>query len=116
MDNNAARFVGSIPEYYDQGLAPMIFVDYAADIARRVAAFSPARVLKTAAGTGIVTRRLRDVLPAGSRLTVTDLNPPSSTSRAASFGPASRSSSSPPMPWRCPLPMAASTRSCANSA
>ena len=76
MDNNAAKFIGSIPEFYDHGLGPMIFVDYAADIARRVAAFSPARVLETAAGTGIVTRRLRDVLPAGSRLTATDLNPP----------------------------------------
>ena len=42
----------------------MIFVDYAAEMASRVAEFAPARVLETAAGTGIVTRRLRDVLPA----------------------------------------------------
>jgi len=54
----------------------MIFVDYAADIAQRVAAGSPARVLETAAVTGIVTRKLRDALPAGTRLTATDLNPP----------------------------------------
>jgi ubiquinone/menaquinone biosynthesis C-methylase UbiE len=40
-----------------------------------VAACTPARVLETAAGTGIVTRRLRDQLPAGVRLTATDLNP-----------------------------------------
>ena len=44
----------------------MIFVDYAEDIAQRVAASNPAQVLETAAGTGIVTRRLRDRL-AGRR-------------------------------------------------
>jgi SAM-dependent methyltransferase len=76
MSDDAAGFVGSIPQHYDQGLGPMIFVDYAADIAQRVAAGSPARVLETAAGTGIVTRQLRDALPAGTRLTATDLNPP----------------------------------------
>jgi ubiquinone/menaquinone biosynthesis C-methylase UbiE len=75
MSNDAA-FIGSIPQHYDQGLGPMIFVDYAADIAQRVAAGNPTRVLETAAGTGIVTRKLRDALPAGARLTATDLNPP----------------------------------------
>jgi ubiquinone/menaquinone biosynthesis C-methylase UbiE len=71
-----AAFIGSIPQHYDQGLGPLIFVDYAADIARRAAALNPARVLETAAGTGIVTRALRDALPMGARLTATDLNPP----------------------------------------
>jgi SAM-dependent methyltransferase len=74
--SNDASFVGNIPEHYDRGLGPLIFVDYAADIARRVAACSPARVLETAAGTGIVTRQLRDLVPTGMRLTATDLNPP----------------------------------------
>ena len=74
--SNDASFVGSIPQHYDQGLGPMIFVDYAADIVQRVAAASPARVLETAAGTGIVTRKLRDALPAATHLTATDLNPP----------------------------------------
>src|SRR5262245_22309600 len=76
MNNEAASFIGNIPEHYDSGLGPMIFVDYAADIARRAAACSPARVLETAAGTGIVTRQLRDVLPPGVHLTATDLNAP----------------------------------------
>ena len=74
--SNDASFVGNIPEHYDRHLGPLLFVDYAADIARRAAACSPARVLETAAGTGIVTRRLRDVLSLGARLTATDLNPP----------------------------------------
>jgi ubiquinone/menaquinone biosynthesis C-methylase UbiE len=33
-------------------------------------------VLETAAGTGIVTRKLRDALSKDARLTATDLNPP----------------------------------------
>ncbi|CAN7720218.1 class I SAM-dependent methyltransferase [Bradyrhizobium sp. LjRoot220] len=76
MSNDAAGFVGNIPQYYDQGLGPVIFADYAADISRRVAAAKPARVLETAAGTGIVTRKLRDALPATTKLMATDLNPP----------------------------------------
>jgi ubiquinone/menaquinone biosynthesis C-methylase UbiE len=73
---NAASFIGNIPEEYDRCLGPMIFVDYAADIAGRVASLAPARVLEMAAGTGIVTRRLRDLLPKSTLLTATDLNPP----------------------------------------
>jgi ubiquinone/menaquinone biosynthesis C-methylase UbiE len=65
----------------------MVFVDYAADIARRAAACSPARVLETAAGTGIVTRQLRDLLPAGVRLTATDLNSPMLEIARAKFRP-----------------------------
>ncbi len=75
-DTNAAKFVGSIPEFYDRGLGPVIFEDYAREMADRVAAVSPARVLETAAGTGIVTRALRDRLPAATMLTATDLNEP----------------------------------------
>ncbi|MBI1775638.1 MAG: methyltransferase domain-containing protein [Proteobacteria bacterium] len=76
MSGQVASFVGSIPENYDRGLGPMIFVDYALDMAKRAAASKPARVLETACGTGIVTRKLRDLLPAAAQLTATDLNPP----------------------------------------
>jgi ubiquinone/menaquinone biosynthesis C-methylase UbiE len=76
MKGDAASFVGNIPEHYDSALGPMIFVDYAADIARRAAACNPTRVLETAAGTGIVTRQLRDFLPPSVYLTATDLNAP----------------------------------------
>jgi SAM-dependent methyltransferase len=75
MTNNAAGFTGNIPEHYDAGLGPILFVDYADDIARRVAAYAPKRVLETAAGTGIVTRRLRDLIPQAEIL-ATDLNTP----------------------------------------
>lgn len=71
-----ADFTGSVPEHYDRELGPVIFDGYAADLARRVAAHHPERVLEIAAGTGIVTRHLRDLLPISAHLTATDLNPP----------------------------------------
>jgi ubiquinone/menaquinone biosynthesis C-methylase UbiE len=76
MSNQASQFVGNIPENYDNGLGPHILVDYAADLARRVAATKPARVLEIAAGTGIVTRMLRDALPVSTHLVASDLNLP----------------------------------------
>jgi SAM-dependent methyltransferase len=66
---------GSVPENYDRGLGPVFFADFAADLAARIATGNPGSVLEIAAGTGIVSRRLRDVLPATVDLTVTDLNP-----------------------------------------
>ena len=72
---DAARFAGNrIPDYYDRGLGPVLFAEYGERIARRAASYAPAHVLETAAGTGIVTRKLRDLLPAGAALVATDLN------------------------------------------
>jgi ubiquinone/menaquinone biosynthesis C-methylase UbiE len=73
---DAAAFVGSIPADYHRGLGPILFEPYAQETAARVAAFAPTRVLETACGTGIVTRRLRERLPAGAQLVATDLNEP----------------------------------------
>jgi len=74
MTDQHAAFVGSIPENYDRYLGPCLFEDYAADIAQRVQVPDGASVLEIACGTGIVTRKLRDSLPAGVRLVATDLN------------------------------------------
>jgi SAM-dependent methyltransferase len=74
--DDATRFVGDIPHYYDQGMGPIIFADYAEIAAERGASFRPRSVLETAAGTGIVTRALRTRLPAETQLTATDLNAP----------------------------------------
>ena len=80
-----ALFAGSIPELYDGHLVPLIFEPYAADMARRVAALAPSRVLETAAGTGVVTRAMARALPATTELVATDLNPPM-LDRAAAVG------------------------------
>src|SRR5256885_15119309 len=76
MSDQPASFIGSIPENYDRGLGPVFFTDFAEDMARRAAASPPRRGLETCAGTGIVTRRLRDLFPASTQLVATDLDPP----------------------------------------
>ncbi len=76
MNDQAARFVGSIPENYDRGLGPVLFAGWAEDVARLIAKFHPTSVLELAAGTGIVTRKLRDELPTDCELVATDLNTP----------------------------------------
>lgn len=76
MSSNASQFVGDIPAHYDNGLGPNLFADFAADLACRASALRPSRVLELAAGTGIVSRELRNGLGSGTALTVTDLNAP----------------------------------------
>lgn len=87
MTENASQFVGSIPENYDQGLGPYIFHDYAEDLACRAGASDAGDVLELAAGTGILSRKLRDALPSQARLVVTDLNPPMLDVAASKFAP-----------------------------
>jgi SAM-dependent methyltransferase len=78
-------FAGSIPELYDTHLVPLIFASYATDLARRLAARHPARVLEIAAGTGVVTRALATALPPSADIVATDLNEPM-LQRASSVG------------------------------
>jgi SAM-dependent methyltransferase len=75
--DNFARFAGnSIPEHYDRGLSPVLFAGFGGQIAHRAAIYTPGCVLETAAGTGVVTRLLRNLLPTGATVTATDLNAP----------------------------------------
>lgn len=67
-------FAGSIPEFYDRYMAPMIFEPYAEDLADRAAGQAPEAALETAAGTGVVARALAPKLAPGARYVVTDLN------------------------------------------
>lgn len=68
-------FQGPIPENYDRYLGPVIFEPYAEDLVARLANKKFERILEIACGTGIVTRRLRDALPASIEIIATDLNP-----------------------------------------
>lgn len=76
MPDPDSVFSGSIPENYDRYMVPLIFEPYAADLASRAAALAPRRVLETAAGTGVVTRFVLPLLPAGASCTATDLSQP----------------------------------------
>lgn len=75
MDASDKVFSGSIPEFYDKLMVPLIFEAYAADTAALAAACAPAAVLETAAGSGVVTRALAPRLAASAHYVVTDLNP-----------------------------------------
>ncbi|WP_322044334.1 class I SAM-dependent methyltransferase [Paraburkholderia sp. J67] len=90
MSERDKVFAGSIPKFYDTLMVPLIFADYAADLAELVAASSPASVLETAAGSGVVTRALAPKLPVGARYVVTDLNQPMLDHAAARQVPDSR--------------------------
>jgi ubiquinone/menaquinone biosynthesis C-methylase UbiE len=68
-------FTGSIAEFYDRYLVPLIFEPYAVDLAARVAGRGANRVLEIAAGTGVVTRAMASQLPKTTQMVVTDLNP-----------------------------------------
>ncbi len=74
MPETIAAFVGAIPVNYDRHLGPILFHHYADDLVARLPARRGLRVLETACGTGIVTRRLADRLGADGRLVATDLN------------------------------------------
>ena len=76
MSETDKVFAGSIPENYDRYLVPLIFDDFAEDIAQRVASLSPGTVLETAAGSGVVTRALTSKLSRDASYIVTDLNQP----------------------------------------
>ena len=69
-------FAGSIPEFYDTHMVPLIFEPYAADLTARVALRPLEHVLEIAAGTGVVTRALASTLPEAVSIVATDLNQP----------------------------------------
>jgi ubiquinone/menaquinone biosynthesis C-methylase UbiE len=85
-----AQFTASIPENYHRYLGPVIFEPYAKDIAERLAKSASKNVLETACGTGIVTRRLLEVLSPDAGLIATDLNPAMLDHARAAIGDDSR--------------------------
>ncbi len=66
------RWVGSMPQAYEQWLAPAMFRPFAIELAGRVAALAPERVLEVAAGTGVLTRELLSAVK--GEITATDLH------------------------------------------
>jgi SAM-dependent methyltransferase len=68
------NFHESAATVYERLLVPLIFEQYADDLANRVAALAPQRVLEIACGTGAVTRALASTLPETVPITATDLS------------------------------------------
>jgi ubiquinone/menaquinone biosynthesis C-methylase UbiE len=90
MGETDRSFAGSIPDIYDAYLVPLLFEAYAADLARRAAETEPARVLETAAGTGVVARALAPLLGSHAHYVVSDLNQPMLDRAASRQGPDER--------------------------
>ena len=74
MSDKDRLFAGSIPQFYERFLVPLIFEPYALDIAGRIAELAPSRVLEIAAGTGVVTRHLARSLAPDTSIIASDLN------------------------------------------
>jgi ubiquinone/menaquinone biosynthesis C-methylase UbiE len=75
MTSTDTVFAGSIPTMYDRYMVPLIFQPYAELVAAKARALGPARILETAAGTGVVTEALHRALP-DAHIVATDLNQP----------------------------------------
>jgi ubiquinone/menaquinone biosynthesis C-methylase UbiE len=73
MPSDSALFTGSVPQVYAEILVPFMFAVYAHDLATRIAAQAPGRVLEIATGTGAVATALREALP-DAAIVATDLN------------------------------------------
>ena len=85
MKNEHAQFAGSIPAAYDRYLGHVLFQPYAEELAARLQVSENGSVLELACGTGIVTRELRNRLPATVKIIATDLNEPMFQHAAAKF-------------------------------
>lgn len=68
-------FSGNIPSNYDEYLGPLLFESYAIDMAKRVKAVMPSKILEIACGTGRVTNQLLKELPKKTEIVATDINP-----------------------------------------
>jgi len=75
MSDMNRSFSGSMPEFYDRFLVPVMFEPFARDLAARLKGLASGRLLELAAGTGIVTRAMVETLPREVEITSTDLNP-----------------------------------------
>ena len=67
-------FKHSTPQLYDRYMGPLLFAPYAEHVAKQAAILQPARILETAAGTGIATRAVAAAIPS-AEVVATDINP-----------------------------------------
>ena len=75
MEDLASLYSGSVPALYDRYRGPVFFEPYARDLAERLQHIARGSVLEVAAGTGIVTRILAELLPAEVTIIASDISP-----------------------------------------
>ncbi|MEJ2140247.1 MAG: class I SAM-dependent methyltransferase [Gammaproteobacteria bacterium] len=86
------KFSGSVPETYHRYLVPLIFADYADDLAARLSVAAGGSVLETAAGTGVLSERLIRQVSGDVRLVITDVSPAMLEVAQANLPPADNAS------------------------
>jgi SAM-dependent methyltransferase len=69
-----AEYADEVVIPYDRDLGPVLFDHYGIDTAQRISEHPLRDVLEIAAGTGIVTRHLRNMLPKEAHLTAVDIS------------------------------------------
>lgn len=78
--NNTSNTVPSIDvsentaAHYDQFFGPLFFEPYAIEVVKRIDPSSVSIVLEIAAGTGRVTRHIRELIPAAAKLIASDIS------------------------------------------
>jgi ubiquinone/menaquinone biosynthesis C-methylase UbiE len=75
MSSSVFKFTGARSLYYDNLLGPFLFEPFGKEMAHRVSSHQVQSVLEIAAGTGRVTRHLREQLPSSVKLVASDLSP-----------------------------------------
>ena len=79
MDNTSTTvpsvdISGDTAAYYDQFFGPLFFEPYAIEVVKRIDPASVSIVLEIAAGTGRVTRHIREHIPVSSKLIASDIS------------------------------------------
>jgi len=73
-ENMSATPAGGTAAYYDQFFGPLFFEPYAIEVTKRIDPSTVAVALEIAAGTGRVTRHIRERIPADARLIASDIS------------------------------------------
>src|SRR5687768_5655282 len=60
--------------HYDEFFGPLFFEPYAIEVARQIAGFPASMVVEIAAGTGRVTRHIREKIPKTAKLIASDFS------------------------------------------
>jgi SAM-dependent methyltransferase len=75
MNDPVNLYSGSVPALYDRYRGPIFFAPYARDLAERLQYIGQGSVLEIAAGTGIVTRILAQLLADEVTIVASDVSP-----------------------------------------
>src|SRR6188768_2609617 len=70
----SADFSGDIATHYDHFLGPLFFEPYAIEVAKRIDPVGVSIVLEIAAGTGRVTRHIRERIHPSAKLIASDIS------------------------------------------